>query len=119
MLYLDFFPPLGRSSVRAPCIVSRAALNSPNHDTQLEADASELRLRAERRLGAMIDAEKRAGRIGPGQPKKNGNESEPFSRVKLADIGIDKQLSARSQKVAGLDAHWYGLRTNRTAPPRL
>lgn len=71
-------------------------------DTQLEMDASELRLRAERRLGMMIDAEKQAGRLKGGRPKENGTESEPFIRVKLDEIGVDKKLSARSQKVAGI-----------------
>ena len=33
------------------------------------------------RLGVMLDAEKKAGRLGPGQPKENGNENEPFSRA--------------------------------------
>ncbi|WP_156928098.1 hypothetical protein [Bradyrhizobium sp. Tv2a-2] len=50
----------------------------------------------------MLDAEKQAGRLGPGQPKKNGNETEPFSRVTLDQIGIDKQLSSRSQKIPGI-----------------
>lgn len=71
-------------------------------DTQLEMDATELRLRAERRLGVMLDTEKRAGRLGPGQPKKNGNNGEPFSRVTLEEIGVDKQLSSRSQRVGGI-----------------
>src|SRR4051812_25236185 len=71
-------------------------------DTQLEMDATELRLRAERRLGLMLDIEKQAGRLGPGQPKKNGNENQPFSRVTLDEIGIDKQLSTRSQKIGGI-----------------
>ena len=38
------------------------------NDTQLEADAAELRLRAERRLGIMITAAKQAGEISRGQP---------------------------------------------------
>ena len=48
----------------------------------------------------MLDAEKQAGRLGPGQPKKNGNEDQPFSRVTLEKIGIDKQLSSRSLATA-------------------
>jgi N6-adenosine-specific RNA methylase IME4 len=72
------------------------------NDTQLEADASELRLRAERRLGAMIAEQKRTvGLNRGGRPSKTGTDNEPVS-VKLADVGIDKKLSARSQKVAGI-----------------
>lgn len=71
------------------------------NDTQLQADASELRLRAERRLGVMIGAEKATGRLRTG-PAAIGQDRGPIARVKLADVGIDKNLSARSQKVAGI-----------------
>src|ERR1700692_2206770 len=69
------------------------------NDTQLEMDAAELRLRAERRLGIMIDAEKKAGHLRAGRPAENGTQSVP---LKLIDIGIDKRLSARSQKVGSI-----------------
>jgi N6-adenosine-specific RNA methylase IME4 len=78
------------------------------NDVQLEADAAELRLRAERRLGIMLSAEKDAGRLISGRPKTlktksdNGTPSEPLSRLTLDDIGVDKRLSARSQKVGGI-----------------
>jgi N6-adenosine-specific RNA methylase IME4 len=70
------------------------------NDTQLEMDAAELRLRAERRLGIMLDAEKKAGNLRTGRPPDdNGTQSVP---LKLADLGIDKRLSARSQMVGSL-----------------
>ncbi|MDB5608123.1 MAG: hypothetical protein JWP25_5023 [Bradyrhizobium sp.] len=73
------------------------------NDTQLEADASELRLRAERRLGVMIAAEKITGRLRTGPaPKPIGRDHQPIARVKLSDIGVTKDLSRRSQKVAGI-----------------
>jgi len=46
------------------------------NDTQLEADATELRLRAERRLGQMLDAEKQAGRLRTGPDKRINSKSE-------------------------------------------
>lgn len=72
------------------------------NDTQLEADATELRLRAERRLGIMLAAAKQSGQLSRGQPPKNSANEEEFSRIKLSDAGIDHKLSARSQKVGGI-----------------
>lgn len=74
-------------------------------DTQLEADAAEIRLRAERRLGIMLDEQRRtAGMNRGGQPaKRTGSELEPVLSAPpptLADLGVDKKLSMRSQKVA-------------------
>lgn len=71
------------------------------NDTQLEMDAAELRLRAERRLGIMLSEQKRTVGLAKPGPKKIGSDEEPNSPT-LADIGIDKKLSARSQKVGGI-----------------
>lgn len=71
-------------------------------DTQLEMDATELRLRAERRLGIMLDAEKQAGRLRTGPDKGINSKSELIKRVSLSDVGIDAKLSARSQKIGGI-----------------
>jgi N6-adenosine-specific RNA methylase IME4 len=72
-------------------------------DTQLEADASELRLRAERRLGMMLAEQRRTRGLGKPGPKSELNaENELNSRLSLSDIGIDNKLSSRSQKVAGI-----------------
>ncbi len=72
------------------------------NDTQLEADATELRLRAERRLGIMLSAAKQAGQLSRGQPPKNCTNEGQFSRVTLDEVGIDRKLSSRSQKVGGI-----------------
>jgi hypothetical protein len=67
------------------------------------ADAAELQLNAERGLGEMLVKAKAAGQVTPGQPpKKNGAASEPFSRVRLRDAGVDKKLSASAQKLAAV-----------------
>lgn len=71
-------------------------------DTQLEMDATELRLRAERRLGLMLDIEKQAGRLRTGPDKGINSKSELIERVSLSDVGIDAKLSARSQKIGGI-----------------
>lgn len=71
------------------------------NDTQMEADAAELRLRAERRLGIMLAEQKRT--IGLAKPgPKIGSDDEPNYRPTLAEVGIDKKLSMRSQKVGGI-----------------
>lgn len=73
---------------------------------QLEIDAAEIRMRAERRLGQLIGDGKKAGKISRGQPpkpkKKSAGTEEYFSRVQLRDLGIDHKLSARAQKMAAV-----------------
>jgi N6-adenosine-specific RNA methylase IME4 len=78
--------------------MAAAARVAKNRD--LEADAFEIRVRAERRLGEMIAAARSSGDIasGPGRPKKNGSATEPFPAT-LAEIKIDKKLSARAQRL--------------------
>jgi hypothetical protein len=57
----------------------------------LEADAFEIRKRAERRLGEMMDAQpKNEG----GRPSKNRVLEKPS----LSDAGIDKNLADRARK---------------------
>jgi hypothetical protein len=68
----------------------------------IEIDATELRLRAERRLGIMLTEAKRTGQISPGQPPKNGSDKEPFFGVRLEDAGIDRKLSSRAQRIGGI-----------------
>lgn len=60
---------------------------------QLEVDAAEIRIRAERRLGQMLQAE------GPqhGGPRR-GNSSSTLTT--LNDIGVSKDLSSRAQSIA-------------------
>jgi len=68
-------------------------------DRRLEIDAAELRIRAERRLGEMLGALA----LRPGRPAKNGADIELFPQPpKLADIGIDRKLSARAQRLASI-----------------
>jgi N6-adenosine-specific RNA methylase IME4 len=81
------------------------------NDTVLEADAAELRVRAERRLGQLLIEEKAAGRLASGtRGQLSGRDASggarvapPEERPKLADLGIDKHLSARAQRIAGVE----------------
>lgn len=73
---------------------------------QLEVDAAEIRIRAERRLGEMISGQKAT--VGLNQGAKGsmvtGSVKEPVKddRPTLAEAGIDKKLSARAQKMAAV-----------------
>jgi N6-adenosine-specific RNA methylase IME4 len=69
---------------------------------QLEIDAGEIRIRAERRLGELLAEGKEKGWFGEGRPPENCNPDEQFPRVSLSEIGIDRPLSARAQAVARL-----------------
>ena len=83
---------------------------------QLEIDAAEIRIRAERRLGEMIIEQKATvglatGGEHGGRQRLDGSRSEPsIVRPTLADIGVDKKLSSHSQKVAAIpEAEFEGI----------
>lgn len=78
---------------------------------QLEIDAAEIRIRAERRLGELLIEQKatvglNTGAAGIGTsavPKENRTPT-------LADIGVDKKLSSHAQKVAAIpEAEFEGI----------
>lgn len=77
-------------------------------DRSLEADAFEIRSRAERRLGELLRAQKETvGFAKGGQPYQatcSATEQVERRAPTLADAGIDRKLSARAQRLAGLTA---------------
>lgn len=73
------------------------ARQAQNRD--MEVDAAEIRIRAERRLGEMIAEQKATtGLAKPGPRSVVANDRIPT----LADAGISKDLSSRAQKLAEL-----------------
>lgn len=75
----------------------------------LEIDAAELRLRAERRLGEMICEQKETvglnrGAAGGGHKDASRRSFKELhdQRPTLMDIGVDKKLSMRAQKLAAV-----------------
>lgn len=69
----------------------------------LEIDATEIRVRAERRLGELLAYQKKTvGLHGGGRPLKTSSDMERVSKATLADAGIDRKLSSRVQKIAAL-----------------
>ena len=76
-------------------------------DRQLEIDAAEIRIRAERRLGEMLAQIKATtGLAKGGTPYRDtftGPDLKPVERAPTLDeIGIDKNLSSRAQKLASI-----------------
>jgi len=66
-------------------------------------------VRAERRIGELIQAQRETvglsrGRAGKGRPKKGGSDSDPpkDDRPTLAEAGIDKRLADRARKYAAI-----------------
>lgn len=97
-----------RSKAEAMRVYARQA-----SDKALEIQAAQIRFRAERRLGELIVAQKEtvglnagsrgqlAGKGDSGGAKLEQPEDE---RPRLADIGIDRKLSSKAQKLARMDA---------------
>ena len=69
----------------------------------MEVDASEIRIRAERRLGEMIAKQKETvGLATGGDAMKARFQPGTEVRPTLAAAGIDKKLSSRAQKLAAV-----------------
>lgn len=96
-----------RSKAEAMRVYARQA-----SDKGLEIQAAQIRFRAERRLGEMIVAQKEtvglnAGSRGQLQGKTDSGganvEQPEDERPRLADIGVDRKLSSKAQKLAAMD----------------
>jgi hypothetical protein len=86
-------------------------------DREMIDAATELRLRAERRLGEMIAEQKetvglnRGAAAGGKKHSSRGSFTEPRdTRPTLAEAGIDKKLSARAQQLSALPDDQFALR---------
>lgn len=71
----------------------------------LEIDAAEIRIRAERKLGELIDKQKSSVGLNSGRAGRNPIAVDSYdrdTRPKLSDVGISKDLSSRAQKLAAI-----------------
>lgn len=85
-----------RSKAAAMRAYSKVAKNK-----SLEIDACEIRIRAEIKLGDMLNAQKKTiGLNEGGRPAKTPAKLVGVSRATLAEADIDYKLSARAQKLA-------------------
>jgi N6-adenosine-specific RNA methylase IME4 len=75
---------------------------------QMEIDATEIRIRSERRLGEMLKQQKETVGLNQGAQGSivTGTQREPVkdTRPTLAEVGIDKKLSSRAQAIAAVPA---------------
>lgn len=75
---------------------------------QLEIDASEIRFRAERRIGELMAAQREAGLLKAGGDRPTQEEirrvaDKPIEKsITLAEAGIDKNLADRARKYAAV-----------------
>lgn len=70
---------------------------------QLETDAAEIRIRAERRIGELMAAQRDSVGMAPAGRPKIGLEENPISKpITLAEAGIDKNLADRARKLAAI-----------------
>jgi hypothetical protein len=72
---------------------------------QLEVQAAEIRIRAERRIGELMAAQREAGLMATGgQPHQaTGLQKNPVAAPPtLAEVGIDKNLADRARKYAAI-----------------
>lgn len=75
-------------------------------DKGLEVDAAEIRIRAERRLGELLAAQKAGPGLSRGAAGSGSNQhqvrSSQTTAPTLADVGISKDLSSRAQNIAAV-----------------
>jgi hypothetical protein len=78
---------------------------------QLEIDAAEIRIRAERRIGELMKAQKEAGLMADGGDAMKARVAKKpevaEAKITLAEAGIDKNLADRARKYAAVpDDEW-------------
>jgi hypothetical protein len=74
---------------------------------QLEIDAAEIRIRAERRLGELMAAQAETVGKAKGGWKSRGLEENPQDTPTLAEAGIDKNLAHRARTLAAVPAEKF------------
>jgi hypothetical protein len=82
-------------------------------DTTLITQATEIRMRAERRAGELLIemAERKERHSGRGHTRTVGSRAAtPRAEPKLADLGINKTQSSRWQRLATLDADIFEVK---------
>jgi hypothetical protein len=88
-------------------------------DGELIAHATAIRKRAERRLGELMDDERKSGKLAKGARvkgigRRGGKRGSPDVPRSLADQGIDKHLADRARKAAAMSEDKFEEQVART-----
>ncbi len=78
---------------------AREAYARQAKDKEMQKMAANIRMRAKRRLGELMAAQKAAGWTRVGRPRKNGSG---LNLIPLAEAGIDKRLAQEARVAAAL-----------------
>ena len=70
---------------------------------QLEIDAAEIRIRAERRVGELMQAQREIGGFPHGGDRKSKVATGPLKPITISEAGIDKHLADRARKLAAVE----------------
>lgn len=77
---------------------------------ELEADAWVIRIRAERRIGELMQGQRESVGLAQGKRTDLGPERTQVDRPTLEDAGIDKHLADRARKLTKADAEEFERR---------
>jgi N6-adenosine-specific RNA methylase IME4 len=77
------------------------------NNKQLEIDASEIRFRAERRIGELMELQRETCGLAQGKRTDLGPKPTQVEKATLADVGIDKHLADRARKYAAISADQF------------
>lgn len=81
----------------------RLYLRQANESLEMQNEAAEIKLRAIRRAGEMLDEGLKQGdRAMPGRPKKHDHDDRVFSAPTLREIGITNGWAARSRSISSI-----------------
>ncbi len=90
--------------------VALAAYAKQAKDTELLNQATEIRLRAERRAGEILRDMAERGERDKGHGDRQSAEAKSQPATQLSDLGVTKTQSSRWQKLAGLPPDKFEIR---------
>lgn len=71
-------------------------------DRELMAEAAEIQMRVERRLGVLLDAAEAAGELAQRGRQPKSSDPEHLPPVTLAELGVDRKLAATAKRTASI-----------------
>src|SRR5262245_41039716 len=93
---------------KAECL--RLYLRQVNESLEMQNDAAEIKLRAERRAGEMLkDGAENGDRAVRGQAQIEKSHDVTFKAPTLTEIGISKMQSSRWQAIASIPEEQFDL----------